>query len=1240
MPTSQIQIEVSQYAAANGIPSPLNLLMGAQAAYETGDFTSDIFKNTDNAFNYKYTTSSTLQIGYFSAAGSQWGKYQQINDSVQEVVKWIHRRQNDGTFPQDLSTINTPALYAYYLQQGGFYGTDSYYNYANGIATYYDNSKPFSTGSIPPNSDAAIGNNPNLNIGNLNNDFKQIQQNIQNLEANNNAKGVIWGQRNSMLESFDWIGLKQYLLYLCTTYYPMNLVPFVELIPKFFTDSPYSSPNDNNNSTNNDTTVATSQNIQNDTFSAPIGLDRRFRKNALRQNTLTNNGQIDLLTMDPFKEVTDSLNYLNADGEKFFKERGFGYRIFGMIELSPSIVGDETSKAGTVGFTSIEIEGGSQVNNNMSLITIEMLDLQGNKFLDINSPWSFLLNSRPQEVTSDFYFRYGWQVRIPELSPQDAIKSDDSEAKKFWSHPGWGLFDNQEGSDIKKYIYSISKVSQNTITLTQSSNPSSFQTPGYMLEQKTGIFTVNQQTRNLGFEDYLTLTLRNPEIKINPKDGSITGVLYFMNVSTVANCLCPLADAKNMQSLVQSAANGKTNLLTLMTYFFADNNDYFNNPKIQKKYDIDNHDLINVKKNKQVDKNNNTVTNLDPLSVSSYITVIGSVPRTDNKDAPAQQNDYYPLLDPASIPIYIGNDKASIINNAITSSDPQTTLIWWLNSVLQDNFVTPLSAVGQVTSGADLTNNFILSYEYDKAKAKNPDLATGVTTVSNVVKNDYKSRLSIQDDVFSFRFRGSLVEELSIEKLDTPSQFQIQIEKELSNTILKNQNDMQNKNVSNMQTSNEKYFNSSQAYKLFPGDQKVAELTAETNTLINGQQQNVQDAQNIVYYVANDAVTYVNKREYLAMIYSQMMGLNIRCLAHPWIKIGLPIGVKGTGFFDGPYLVTKIKHSLTTDNRFTSEISACRIINQNEFQKQQDNAISLRSIAQNNPEIGITSAAKLQPIKYIDHLYVRPSYIPSVSPFASSNFSINTNKSNFSNSSNQQLSKNIKFYANMEYQNSISNTSDSIQIEKYQSLTGNLTSQNLQNNWNFDFIEWIANKAQGLFDIYTNSNPNNSSFFPSTAKTNQDIYNAFIYNNSVISDITNLVYNSANYSTSNSASVDNTTNLINYSNTSINFSNYISPDDLVFLFFNDGGRLKDGTIHESNIFIGVVTKWIATPSANSNSSKGILRTVFGDFINISEQNTDNQTAGVFKQLDLQIYSTSSITFKETGFGSFLGFGII
>lgn len=121
-----------------GVPAVLASLMVAQAAHETGNFTSNFFRNYNNAFGYSYFRGSPYQSGSGTLAdnGLPIAVYRSVEDSVKEVVDWIYRRQKEGKFPADLGTIRTPEQYAKLLKDAGYYG-DTLANYTAGLKRFF-----------------------------------------------------------------------------------------------------------------------------------------------------------------------------------------------------------------------------------------------------------------------------------------------------------------------------------------------------------------------------------------------------------------------------------------------------------------------------------------------------------------------------------------------------------------------------------------------------------------------------------------------------------------------------------------------------------------------------------------------------------------------------------------------------------------------------------------------------------------------------------------------------------------------------------------------------------------------------------------------------------------------------------------------------------------------------------------------------------------------------------------------
>lgn len=77
----------------------LALMMIPMAQFETNNFTSNVFKNNNNAFGYKYFPGSAYQIGRGTAApqtggdSGSYGRYATVADSAKEVADWIGRGQ-------------------------------------------------------------------------------------------------------------------------------------------------------------------------------------------------------------------------------------------------------------------------------------------------------------------------------------------------------------------------------------------------------------------------------------------------------------------------------------------------------------------------------------------------------------------------------------------------------------------------------------------------------------------------------------------------------------------------------------------------------------------------------------------------------------------------------------------------------------------------------------------------------------------------------------------------------------------------------------------------------------------------------------------------------------------------------------------------------------------------------------------------------------------------------------------
>ena len=743
-----------------------------------------------------------------------------------------------------------------------------------------------------------------INLANLDYDFSRIATNIQNLELDETE--VSWGSRSTQLEESDFIGLKQYILYLMTRFYPQRLIPFIELVPVFSVangqtelttsakdaiDKKLSekdlAPEVKKNILEKITSAVTSANI-----SDSIIDERRFDKTQQKLQELLKTGGTDLTVIDPFLETTSEFNILNEEGKNFYKKRNISAKVFSSLVFSPSIEEGLLSKPGDVGLKSVEISSGSQDQSGMSLITISLLDIQGNKFLDPNSPWSFILNLGSSIKSGDFLFRYGWQFEIPTFDSSNIYKGDIN-AKGFWNHPGWNLFSALvgEGLDvgdnsvtIKTFISNLALTSNGVLTFSQSINPSSFTQTGYNIDDG-GNFIIKRDIENSN-NNYLKLTLINPQIDIDPKTGAITATLVFRTNSAVANCLCPLAwqnSPYETQSLVKESS---FTLAQLFKAFINDNQTF----------------------NRQISTQQDNSLYFNVERIDEWLTVIGGV-----------GSDGLNTINPNDIKLTISQELKDELLNA--NAKDTRLLIEWLNQALGENNMTMLSAAdyGQQINGGQ---GFVVVYDTDKASAENGteikgnDLAKKDPSFGDFLNySDFNSssdnfvgkRLYAQDDVCAFRFKGSLVEELKIDKLESP-------------------------NASKYQALND--FSSSQGENV---DNKS--VTPKTED------------------VREDKVSIRDKKRNLQILLTSMTSLKVKMIGHPWLKLARPIYVKGSGFWDGKYTITKITHSFETGNKFYTELLAYRVLPPSNKDKVKQQLYSEK--LQNNPAAKAASSISL-----------------------------------------------------------------------------------------------------------------------------------------------------------------------------------------------------------------------------------------------------------------------------------------
>lgn len=715
-----------------------------------------------------------------------------------------------------------------------------------------------------PNSADAAASGDSTDAGpNFTATFEQIATNIDNQEAS--EVQASWGMKLNASEDSNWIGLKQYLLYLATRYTPQSVFPFVELIPDITVDTGNATQEERyehdgespagveSNVTGKETTKrgsekgATNNAATKFQSNVPPGFSqKRFEQSAATQTEA--NGVADLFNLDPYKEGINFIGEASESGKAVFVERGVGMRAYGQLVLNPAPIDGVASKPGAIGFTDLEVQAGNQADSGLAMIKMTLIDVQGNKFTDINSPWSFIYDVRPGSVGGDFWFRYGWQIRVPDINDKE-----DPNATKFWNHPGWSLFDDSTGTFRNKIISQLIP-GKNVITLTQAINTtpeeigSGVETlglfdDGITFTEEAGVVVVSRH--NLNEKNYVKLSLLNPELSMDDH-GALSAVLSFRTTGAIVMTL-PLDYAFTTRKI---CAKKKVLLGDLLLAVILD---------------MDQYGFIaitdqNERTRRSQYANNNTKQIAQSRNFDNLVLIIGP-------DGGGNEGGIHP----DQVPIEISDDAMKEITTSQRESG--ITLIRWFRQVLQDNESELLSAA--TGSGAGINATWIISTTIaldtllpkpNIVKDREASTTTEAATIQTFVT---------EKDVFSYRFQGSLVTNLSVEKTEAPNAMKIQ------------------------------------------ADYAVGDLAS-----LDSQDGDLSDT-------INKPVTIADKKRNLTLVFAQMQNCKIECLAHPWLGPGRKIFIKGLGFFDGEYQILEVTHKLT-GHKFVSSITGARILKQNE----------------------------------------------------------------------------------------------------------------------------------------------------------------------------------------------------------------------------------------------------------------------------------------------------------------------
>lgn len=134
----QQQLLLPTSIGGSTLPSNLIPLFTAWSGHESSNadtgqiLSSPVYLATNNAFGYGPVAGDAYQTGTYET----YAMYGSVNDSVQENIDYLFRRQADGSFP-DLTTIapGDAATFAQLLKNAGYY-TDTVENYTAGLQNF------------------------------------------------------------------------------------------------------------------------------------------------------------------------------------------------------------------------------------------------------------------------------------------------------------------------------------------------------------------------------------------------------------------------------------------------------------------------------------------------------------------------------------------------------------------------------------------------------------------------------------------------------------------------------------------------------------------------------------------------------------------------------------------------------------------------------------------------------------------------------------------------------------------------------------------------------------------------------------------------------------------------------------------------------------------------------------------------------------------------------------------------
>jgi hypothetical protein len=117
---------------SSGLNETLSKFATAQAAHETGGFTSAIFKSNNNCFGMKYAHQVNAQ-----GEKNGYADYKGIENSVADLVAWITRHRLTISVIPFNSPITTIEQYVSFLKSNGYFEAKES-EYLRGCKYFYD----------------------------------------------------------------------------------------------------------------------------------------------------------------------------------------------------------------------------------------------------------------------------------------------------------------------------------------------------------------------------------------------------------------------------------------------------------------------------------------------------------------------------------------------------------------------------------------------------------------------------------------------------------------------------------------------------------------------------------------------------------------------------------------------------------------------------------------------------------------------------------------------------------------------------------------------------------------------------------------------------------------------------------------------------------------------------------------------------------------------------------------------